>query len=81
MRLDPRLTRLVVSLWVRLPELGQRGQAMVEYSTISFFILGGLAAVGMGLPLGSKMSLVEQIYSALQTYVLNIYYSLGLAAV
>lgn len=57
----------------------QRGQAMVEYSTITFMILIGVAGTGMAVPLFNGQSLVHALYSALQVYVNSIFYSLSLS--
>lgn len=57
----------------------QRGQAMVEYSTITFFLLIGTAGLGFAFKWpGMNVSLAQAIYSALQVYVDSYYYSLHL---
>jgi Flp pilus assembly pilin Flp len=59
----------------------QRGQAMVEYSTITFMILIVIAGSGVGMPLFNGQSLVHALYSALQVYVNSIFYSLSLSVI
>jgi hypothetical protein len=61
----------------------QRGQAMAEYSSLTFMILIG-AAVGTGFAApfeGSNMTMVEALYAALQTYINSLYYCLSLYVV
>jgi Flp pilus assembly pilin Flp len=76
---------LVANLWLMgaLQELrrllfDQRGQAMVEYSTLTFAILGILAATGFAVPING-LTLVERLYAAMQVYVDSMFYSLSLA--
>lgn len=57
----------------------QRGQAMAEYSSITFMILIGLAGSGVAVPMFNGQSLVHALYSALQVYVNSIFYSLSLS--
>lgn len=63
----------------------QRGQAMAEYSTLTFMILigTGVAMTGFAMPatkFGQHVTLAQAIYGALQTYVDSFYYSLHLLA-
>ena len=86
MSLDRELTR-ARALWLRLCvegarlHTGQRGQQMVEYSLITWSLLLGLALGGIGLPVNGNMSLAAQVYSAFQTYVMSIFFTLARAAV
>ena len=57
----------------------QRGQAMVEYSSITFMLLIGIAGTGVAVPMFNGQSLVHALYSALQIYVNSIFYSLSLS--
>ncbi|MBS2029345.1 MAG: hypothetical protein JST54_15695 [Deltaproteobacteria bacterium] len=59
----------------------ERGQAMVEYSTITFAILLMLGGTAFAMPMtafGQKVSLAQALYASLQTYVDSYYYSLHL---
>lgn len=60
----------------------QLGQAMVEYSTITFAILGATAAIGFAAkwPQFGNQTLAQVLYQALQTYVNSVNYALSLAA-
>ena len=61
----------------------QRGQAMVEYSSITFMLLIGVAMTGFAVPatvFGQKVSLAQALYSALQVHVDSFYFSLHLLA-
>ena len=59
----------------------QSGQAMVEYSTITFaFLIGaGFVAFAAPLPGHGGLSIVQALYAALQTYVNSVFYCLSLA--
>ena len=58
----------------------ERGQAMVEYSTITFaFLIGaGAAAFAAPIPGFGGETVVQAIYAALQTYVDSVFYCLSL---
>jgi len=58
------------------------GQAMVEYSTITFALLIGAGAAGFAMkwPEFGNQSLAQALYQALQTYVNSVNFSLSLAA-
>lgn len=62
----------------------QRGQAMVEYSSITFFILVATAVGFAVFPIpgngNHSMTLAQALYASLQTYVDSFYYSLHLVA-
>jgi len=59
----------------------QRGQAMVEYSSITFMLLIGVAGLGFAFTWpGMNVSLAQAIYASLQVYVDSFYYSLHLLA-
>jgi len=59
----------------------QRGQAMLEYSTLTFFILGTAAIGSFAIKFpGQQVPLAEALYSALQVYVDGFYFSLHLIA-
>jgi hypothetical protein len=58
----------------------QRGQAMVEYSSLTFAILIGTGVMGVSIPFGpGHLTLVQQLYGALQVHVNSMWYSLSLA--
>ena len=65
--------------WKRLLS-DQSGQAMVEYSTITFaFLIGsGFAAFSAPIPGFGGETLVQALYAALQTYVDSVFYCLSL---
>ena len=57
----------------------QSGQMMAEYSTFTFAILIGAGAAGFAVPVGpGNLTLVQQIYGALQVHVNSMWYSLSL---
>lgn len=58
----------------------QRGQALAEYSTITFALLIGAAGLGFAMPVVHGQSLVAALYKALQTYVDSVNFALSLAA-
>lgn len=60
----------------------ERGQAMVEYSALTFAILVGTIVAGFSVkvPEFGNHSLAQAIYQALQTYVNGVNFSLSLAA-
>ncbi len=77
--MSPTRGRRAVQLWRQ--KLGdQCGQAMVEYSTITFaFLIGaGAAAFAAPIPGFGGETVVQAIYAALQTYVDSIFYCLSL---
>ncbi len=72
-----------MSLHLRKHLREQRGQAMVEYSTLTFAILLMIGGSAFALPMNvgpfhQKVSLAQAIYASLQTYVDSYYYSLHL---
>ena len=64
----------------------QRGQAMVEYTSITFLLLVGVAGVTFagfavkGDQMGHTVTLAQALYSSLQVYVDSFYFSLHLLA-
>ena len=60
----------------------ERGQALVEYSALTFAILAGTIVAGFSVkvPEFGNHSLAQAIYQALQTYVNGVNFSLSLAA-
>jgi len=60
----------------------ERGQAMAEYSLLTFGILAGTIVAGFSVkvPEFGNHSLAQAIYLALQTYVNGVNFSLSLAA-
>jgi len=57
---------------------GERGQAMVEYSLITWLLFAGLA-VGMSVPMfPGKKNLIEIFLDAYQIYYDSFYYVLNM---
>ncbi len=57
----------------------QSGQAMAEYSTITFALLIGAGYVGFAIPFGpANLTIVQQLYGAMQVHVNSMWYSLSL---
>ena len=59
----------------------ESGQAMVEYSSVTFFFLVGFGGLAMNVPLSQygNQSMVQALYAALQTYVDSVFYCLSLS--
>jgi hypothetical protein len=56
----------------------QRGQAMVEYSTLTFALLIGSGVVLFTTPLNGQTNMIAALFAALQSYVDSMYYCLSL---
>jgi hypothetical protein len=80
-RSSPRAARGLAILGRVLAD--QRGQAMAEYSTLTFAILIGAGAAGFAAKWSAfgNQSLVMAMYQALQTYVNSVNYALSLAPI
>lgn len=77
----PTMTTWILRSWLHLRQLvaSQSGQAMAEYSTFTFAILIGAGYAGFAMPFGpGNLTLVQQLYGALQVHVNSMWYSLSL---
>ena len=59
---------------------GQGGQAMVEYSTVTFAILIAAGLLVFSVPINQHDTIAALLYKALQTYVDSVNFALSLAA-
>ena len=71
--------RRAMRRWVRRLR-SERGQAMVEYSTVTFAILIAAGLLVFSLPINQHDTIAALLYKALQTYVDSVNFALSLAA-
>ena len=71
--------RSTLRRWIRLLQ-SERGQAMVEYSTVTFAILLGAGLLVFSWPVNQHDTIAALLYKALQTYVNSVNFALSLAA-